>query len=156
MSIRVSCSGCGRQYRCRDEQAGKRFRCRDCKAVIAIPTLDDGVGSEVEFPQLESEPHLNEGQQAKRRKSATSGEDTGLLAGNPWWGFLLLALFFIGAGIWIYVDLAALEADGGERRVHWVMALLYRSFGKWGAVALPFLMGIGFLGGGIFKLAKGR
>ena len=92
----------------------------------------------------EIEPTTSQEHQAKK----------GLLADNPWWGFFLIGFIFIGVSIWFYVDLTALEAEGGERQVHWAMLLLYQWFGKWGVVVPPLLFGLGLLGGGVFRLTR--
>lgn len=46
MSIRVSCEGCGKQLKVRDEAAGKRVKCPECGGVIAIPELGEVVDAE--------------------------------------------------------------------------------------------------------------
>ena len=81
-------------------------------------------------------------------------EDTGLLAGNPWWGFFLLGFFFTGVSMWLYVDLTSLESEGGERQVQWIFALLYRWCGKWGVVIPPLLAGLALFVGGIVRLLQ--
>ncbi len=48
MSIRVSCNGCGKELKVRDEAAGKRVKCPDCGGVIAIPEPDDVVDAEAD------------------------------------------------------------------------------------------------------------
>ena len=51
-------------------------------------------------------------------------------------------LFGIAAiGIYEYYDLLALETQGGSRKVHVVVKLLYEAVGKWGV--LVFFAGVG-------------
>jgi len=83
-------------------------------------------------------------------------ESKGLLADNPWWGFFLIGLFFVVVSIWLFFDLVNLETEGGTRQVHWAMSLIYQWFGKWGVALPPFLFGLGFLGGGVFRLLQKR
>ena len=66
----------------------------------------------------------------------------------------MIGIFFVGVSIWFYVDFTALEAEGGERQVHWLMVILYQWFGKWGVVVPPLLFGLAMLGCGVFQLAK--
>jgi hypothetical protein len=39
MAIEVSCRGCQKRYRLKDELAGRRMRCSVCKGVLEVPAL---------------------------------------------------------------------------------------------------------------------
>jgi hypothetical protein len=74
---------------------------------------------------------------------------------SKWWGLLLCGIFFLGLAYYDYIDLTALENEGGKRKIIWILALLYKAFGKFGVV-IPFsAVGIGFIGAGILKLVSG-
>ncbi len=40
MTIKATCSGCGKNLNAKDRLAGKRVRCPECRTAIEIPTLD--------------------------------------------------------------------------------------------------------------------
>src|SRR5262245_22866637 len=37
MTITFPCSGCGKQYKAKLEQAGRRIKCKDCGTVLSVP-----------------------------------------------------------------------------------------------------------------------
>jgi hypothetical protein len=41
MSIKLSCGGCKKSFRVKEELAGKRVKCPACKNVLPVPALDD-------------------------------------------------------------------------------------------------------------------
>jgi dienelactone hydrolase len=69
MSLTVSCPGCGREYRVKDELAGKKIRCKDCDTVVVIPQADaDDLGfDDDDLADAESAPALSP---PSRKKSA--------------------------------------------------------------------------------------
>lgn len=58
MAIRVTCDGCGQEYRLSDEMAGKKAKCKACGEAILIPTddLDDLVDFDVPQTKPKSPP----------------------------------------------------------------------------------------------------
>jgi|GEM_PF-5312206 len=54
-------------------------------------------------------------------------------ADPPW--YVVVAALLLGAGGFFYWMLSAWEAEGGSRRLHWLIYLLYETFGKRGVVA---------------------
>lgn len=73
-----------------------------------------------------------------------------------WWELVLIGLFFVGVAYYFYVDLAAFEEQGGQRKIMWLFALLYNTFGKLG-VAVPIsIMGLGFILSGLLKFTRIR
>ncbi|QDT41694.1 hypothetical protein Pan241w_17570 [Gimesia alba] len=83
MSIRVTCSFCGKQIKAKDSAAGKKAKCPDCGGVIKIPNLDEeeiydaeSTGEDDPFGFDDFEP--NEGESipsAKRKACPSCGED---------------------------------------------------------------------------------
>jgi len=55
-------------------------------------------------------------------------------ADPPWW-YVVVAALLLGAGGCFYWMLNAWEAEGGSRRLHWLIYLLYEAFGKRGVAA---------------------
>jgi hypothetical protein len=75
---------------------------------------------------------------------------------DPWWGALLASFFLFGFAVWMYYDLTAFEAEGGTRKMQWILVLVYKFIGKWGIVGFFTLGGAGALYHGVSQLlAKG-
>jgi len=67
---------------------------------------------------------------------------------------VLFGIAAIGIGIYEYYDLLALETQGGSRKVHTIIKLLYESAGKWGVLGFFVVAGVAALGYAGFKLAR--
>lgn len=65
--------------------------------------------------------------------------------GENIWADLVIGLGFLGFAVYMYQDLLAFEAAGGERSLNAIFALLYNGFGKWGVVIPIVLVGAGFV-----------
>ncbi|MDP6636250.1 MAG: hypothetical protein QGG42_15225 [Phycisphaerae bacterium] len=75
---------------------------------------------------------------------------------DEWWGKLGGTVLFGGVGWWLHGALTELEAGGEEIRVNWILAMLYRIGGKWGAVGFCALLSFLFLFWGLKQLAAGK
>jgi hypothetical protein len=64
---------------------------------------------------------------------------------------ILFGLGAIGLGVYEYYDLAQMEMQGGTRRVHSVIKLLYETLGKLGVFGIVGLIMVGF---GAVKIAR--
>ena len=58
---------------------------------------------------------------------------------------ILFGLAAIALGVYEYYDLAAMETEGGTRRVHGVIKLLYETMGKRGVLGFFGVVGAGCL-----------
>lgn len=67
---------------------------------------------------------------------------------------ILFGLAAIGLGVYEYYDLAQMEMQGGTRRVHSVIKLLYESMGKLGVLGVFGVAGLVMVGFGAFKIAR--
>lgn len=70
---------------------------------------------------------------------------------------VLFGLAAIGLGIYEFYDLAAMEAEGGTRRVHSLVKLAYEAGGKYAVLGI--LAGVGAVMavfGGVKMLKKSR
>jgi hypothetical protein len=72
---------------------------------------------------------------------------------DPGWGALICGPLLLGFAVWMYYDLTAFEAAGGERRMQWILVLAYKLLGKWGVVGFFALAGAGSLLLGISQIA---
>lgn len=54
---------------------------------------------------------------------------------------ILFGLAAIALGVYEFYDLAAMETQGGTRRVHSVIKLLYETMGKWGVLGFFGIVG---------------
>jgi hypothetical protein len=52
------------------------------------------------------------------------------------WSFIAVAAFLFLVAWWLHHVFTDLEQSGGSIRINMVVALLYKAFGKWGAVSL--------------------
>jgi hypothetical protein len=68
---------------------------------------------------------------------------------------ILFGLGAIGLGIYEYYDLLALETQGGTRKVHVIIKLLYETLGKLGVLGFFGAVGAICAGVGIVKLVRG-
>lgn len=69
--------------------------------------------------------------------------------------FLVLIIFGVGAiAVYEYYDLLALETQGGSRKVHTIIKLLYEIGGKWSVLGVFVVAGVAALGYAGFKLAR--
>jgi hypothetical protein len=67
---------------------------------------------------------------------------------------ILFGLAAIGLGVYEYYDLAQMEMQGGTRRVHTVIKLLYETLGKAGVLGVFGITGLVMVGFGAFKIAR--
>lgn len=61
------------------------------------------------------------------------------------WAKLVFGLLFLGFAYYMYSDLTAFEATGGERKEHMVIAALYNVGGKWAVVVPIVFFGLGLI-----------
>lgn len=78
----------------------------------------------------------------------SAGED------SPWGLLIAGALLMLGAA-WFYLHLQQLEAEGGDMRIHWMIAVAYNLGGKLAAAGLLGAVGLGLLIGGLNGLING-
>lgn len=90
MAIDVSCEGCGKDYRVKDELAGRRIKCKECGEAITIP--DESAEEYVEEAEEEFEEPARKrsgrrsGQKAKSGRGASSSSTLGdVFATNAIW-----------------------------------------------------------------------
>lgn len=67
---------------------------------------------------------------------------------------VLFGLAAIGLGVYEFYDLAAMETQGGTRRVHSVIKLLYENMGKFGVLGFFGITGLVMVGFGAFRIAR--
>jgi hypothetical protein len=67
---------------------------------------------------------------------------------------ILFGLAAIAVGVYEYYDLATFEIQGGTRRVHTVIKLLYETMGKWGVLGFFSIVGTICLAYAGMKLAR--
>ena len=73
---------------------------------------------------------------------------------EKWWIFILIGIFFIGFGAYMFADLAQLEQQGGERKLMWIFAILFNAFGKWGVMLPIMCLGLATSIAGLIKRIK--
>lgn len=73
--------------------------------------------------------------------------------GNPF-GIIAVGLFMFGVAWFLHSTFTDLEQSGGSITIHWIIALLYKFLGKWGAVGLFVVTGIGLFFAAFLKLLK--
>lgn len=67
---------------------------------------------------------------------------------------ILFGLAAIGLGVYEFYDLAQMEMQGGSRRVHSVIKLIYENTGKLGVLGIFGAAGLVMVGFGAFKIAR--
>ena len=67
---------------------------------------------------------------------------------------ILFGLAAIAVGVYEFYDLAAMETQGGTRKVHTVIKLAYEAGGKYGVLGMFGLAGVAILGFAGFRLAR--
>ena len=67
---------------------------------------------------------------------------------------ILFGIAAIGLGVYEFYDLAAMETQGGSRKVHTVIKLAYDAGGKYGVLGLFGLVGAGCLAFAGFKMLR--
>ena len=67
---------------------------------------------------------------------------------------ILVGLAAIGLGVWEYYDLAQMEAQGGSRRVHSVIKLVYENLGKNGVLGVFGGAGLVIIGFGVVRMLR--
>jgi hypothetical protein len=67
---------------------------------------------------------------------------------------ILFGLAAIGLGVYEFYDLAQMEAQGGSRRVHSVIKLVYENLGKTGVLGVFGGVGLIMVAFGAFKMAR--
>jgi hypothetical protein len=83
-------------------------------------------------------------------------DDRGAKKEEPWWLALLAGLLLLGGSVWIYIDLTRFEAEGGARKMKWLLVVLYNTLGKWGVVGFMVLGGCGAILHGLSQLRTKR
>src|SRR5262245_6035662 len=84
------------------------------------------------------------------RKEEVKGEEP--KKEESWWLALIGGIALVGGAVWVYIDLTAFEAEGGQRRMQWIIALIYKWLGKWGIVIFMVVGGLGAILYGISQL----
>lgn len=79
-------------------------------------------------------------QRRSRRRKSRGGSHFSVA--SCWWG----------GAVWVYIDLTNFEAEGGQRRMQWIIALVYKVLGKWGIVVLMVVGGLGAILYGVSQL----
>jgi dienelactone hydrolase len=127
MSLNVSCSGCGQEYRVKDELIGKKIRCKECGTLIAVPseTADDDFADEATEEIADPLPTPSRKKAApkpvkKKRASSSGGMSTGmkvvlaLLAGGAVLGLVCCGgVFWVGSTAWKQLT-AGVEIPAGQ------------------------------------------
>jgi len=67
---------------------------------------------------------------------------------------IIFGLAAIAVGVYEFYDLAAMETQGGTRKVHTVVKLAYETGGTYGVLGLFGLVGVACLGFAGFRLAR--
>jgi hypothetical protein len=67
---------------------------------------------------------------------------------------ILFGLAAIGLGVYEFYDLAQMEKQGGSRRVHSVIKLIYEATGKLGVLGVFGVAGLVMVGFGAFNIAR--
>jgi len=73
---------------------------------------------------------------------------------DRWWHGLFVAALLFGAAVYFYVDLTRFETEGGQRRIHWLLALLYYVLGKEGVAGGLVLGGVACLSRSLVLLVR--
>lgn len=68
---------------------------------------------------------------------------------GAWWKTLGFGLFMIGISVFLYYFFTDMETNGGSRRIHWLVAVLYNIGGKWITCSVFGLIGVLLIGLGI-------
>lgn len=71
------------------------------------------------------------------------------------WSLILIGVLIIGFSWWMFSIFSGLEQSGGTLRINWIVALLYKIFGKWVVVGLIGFVGALCVNKGIQKLRDG-
>ncbi len=69
---------------------------------------------------------------------------------------IVLGALIIVAGIGLYFWFASLETEGGGARINWIIALLYKTLGKWGVLLVLCAIGAWMLYSGIQGTLAGK
>ena len=87
MTIEISCSNCGEEFRVRDEAAGKSFKCKLCGTTVRVPDdEDEPEDDEDDEAMFDTRP-----KRKKKRASTNSGRTLGPAIGLYVTGGLSLA-----------------------------------------------------------------
>ena len=107
------------------------------------------------LPQQKPNPLAPVGaaQDAKDAQVAASARETAKK--GPLYYFAMSAMVDALAA-WEYIDLTDLEASGGTKKVHSLVALLYDVGGKWTVVGFLLALSFLFVGFGIKALKHGK
>lgn len=73
---------------------------------------------------------------------------------DKWYTWFLYALGSLALSGFLWWYLTDFEENGGSRRVHWVIALLYNALGKVPTVGIFGLLGLVFAGVGVAQMLK--
>ena len=171
---KVTCA-CGKQYAWKPELAGKRAKCK-CGNVVSFPAqrpgedeAPEGFGDMDEIPMAPPPPPppmagggapppppppvagtrgtIARGTMPKSGGRAQQQSSGFQFSGKALWN-LIIGVGLIGFGIFEYISLSGMEAEGRTprfgRRSGW-LRLMYTIGGKWGVLAFFALIGLGLI-----------
>ena len=102
-----------------------------------VPRRNSGIQLEPQAPSIaEPEPEYEE----PLPRLDTVPADHDLSDGSPWL-FIAVGLFMFVIAWFLYSVLTGIEQSGESVRIHWIVALLYKTLGKLAACGLFALMG---------------
>lgn len=132
MAISFECTGCGKEYKVKDDLAGKRIRCKGCETVVTVPSSEeeeDWLSVEVEDwtepqpaspapPRSSSKKKSGSKKNGSKRKRSSSSHAPriGAIAGGVF--TVLIVLAFVGR---LAVNVAKLQGFQGVQgaAVNW-------------------------------------
>jgi predicted Zn finger-like uncharacterized protein len=115
MAIEVTCPGCGKDYRVKDERAGLKIRCKECQSTIQVPGLDEDDYGEQEAAWDEPAPErIPSKSRTQKRAVVSSVSGAASFTARKIFGVLaiLLALLML-AGVGMQVMKGNLRSLGG-------------------------------------------
>src|ERR1019366_3445827 len=74
MPISIVCTGCEKKLKVPDAAAGKKIRCPACKAVVAVPAVEEFVEPD-DFVEPDEETAVAEAPLPKKKKPAWDDDD---------------------------------------------------------------------------------
>ena len=82
MAIEVTCSGCFRPYKVKDDAAGRKFRCKECGHLVRVPSantqIEDDAFDENDFDSAPMPPRKGDGARKGRPKKRNGSRDASI------------------------------------------------------------------------------